>query len=69
MMKSLLIQGGHIIDTSQGIDEISNLLITSGKVARLGREAPPQPDYDVLNADGLIVYPGFIDLSSQAARF
>jgi len=63
-MKSLLIHGGHIIDPSQGIDEIGSLLITKGKISWLGRgeATPPQPDYDVLHAWGLIVCPGFIDL-------
>ncbi len=64
MMKPLLIQGGHIIDPSQGIDEIGSLLITEGKISWLGKgeETPPQPDYDVLPARGLIICPGFIDL-------
>ncbi len=63
-MKSLLIHGGHIIDPSQGIDEIGSLLITEGKVSWLGRGeiTPPQPDYDVLHAQGLIICPGFVDL-------
>ena len=64
MMKSLLIQGGRIIDPSQGIDEIGSLLITEGKISWLGKgeATPPQPDYDVLHARGLIVCPGFVDL-------
>jgi len=63
-MKPLLIQGGHIIDPSQGIDEIGSLLIAEGKISWLGKGeiTPPQPDYDVLSAQGLIVCPGFIDL-------
>ncbi|MBI2328401.1 MAG: dihydroorotase [Chloroflexi bacterium] len=63
-MKPLLIRGGHIIDPSQGIDEVGSLLITDGKISWLGRGkiTPPQPDYDVLPAQGLIVCPGFIDL-------
>lgn len=63
-MKSLLIHGGHIIDPSQGVDEIGSLLITEGKISWLGRgeATPPQPDYDVLHARGLIVCPGFVDL-------
>ena len=64
MMNSLLIQGGRIIDPSQGIDEIGSLLITEGKISWLGKgeATPPQPDYDVLHAQGLIVCPGFVDL-------
>ena len=64
MMKSLLIQGGRIVDPSQGIDEIGSLLVTEGKISWLGRGemTPPQSDYDILLAPGLIVCPGFIDL-------
>ena len=64
IMKSLLIHGGHIIDPSLGIDETGSLLITEGKISWLGRGeiAPPQPDYDIIHAQGLIVCPGFIDL-------
>jgi len=63
-MKPLLIQDGHIIDPSRGIDEIGSLLITEGKIAWLGKgeAAPPQPHFATLHAQGLIVCPGFIDL-------
>ncbi|MBM2825347.1 MAG: pyrC [Dehalococcoidales bacterium] len=63
-MKSLLILGGRIVDPSQGIDETGDLLIAEGKILGLGKKeiAPSQPDGDVLNAQGLIVCPGFIDL-------
>ncbi len=63
-MKPLLIHGGRLIDPSQGMDETGSLLITEGKISWLasGDAAPPQPGYDVLNAKGLIVCPGFIDL-------
>jgi len=64
MKKSLLIQNGRTIDPSQGLDETGSLLIAEGKISWLGKgkETPPQADYDVLNAQGLIVCPGFIDL-------
>jgi dihydroorotase len=63
-MKPLLIQGGRIIDPSQGIDITGSLLIAEGKILWLGKgeKTPPQPDYDVLPARGLVVCPGFIDL-------
>jgi len=63
-MKPLLIQGGHIIDPSRGIDEIGSLLITEGKISWLGKGeiASPQLDCDTLHAQGLIVCPGFVDL-------
>ena len=63
-MKPLLIQGGRIIDPSQGIDEVGSLLITDGKISWLGggERTPPLADCSVLHADGLIVCPGFVDL-------
>jgi len=57
-MKRLLIKGGRIVDPGQGIDENANLLITDGKISWLGSKTPPQPDCDVLHAEGLIVCPG-----------
>jgi dihydroorotase len=63
-MRALLIQGGRIIDPSQGIDETGSLLITGGKISWLGRGeiTTPQPDCAVFPAQGLTVCPGLIDL-------
>ncbi len=61
-MKSLLIKGARIIDPGQGMDKTGSLLIAEGKISWSGEATPPQPDYDVLHAEGLIVCPGFIDL-------
>jgi dihydroorotase len=64
MNKPLLIKGGRIVDPSQQIDEVGSLLVSEGKVSWLGKgdAAPPQLDCDVLNARGLVVCPGFVDL-------
>jgi dihydroorotase len=63
-MKSLIIKGGRIIDPGQKLDEVGSLLISGGKISWVGRgkETPPESDCDVLDAHGLIVCPGFIDL-------
>src|SRR5713226_5616093 len=59
----LLIANGYVIDPSQGLNTGKNLLIEDGRVrAVLNRgDAPPQ-DAEVLDATGLIVAPGFIDM-------
>jgi len=63
-MKPLLIQNGRIIDPGQKRDEPGSLLIAGGKIAWAGwgKESPPETDYDVIDAEGLVVCPGFIDL-------
>jgi len=57
----LLIHGGHVIDPSQGIDQVGDVLIVQGKIVRLGGTAVPGETVN-LDATGLVVCPGFIDL-------
>jgi len=60
-MKSILIKDGRIIDPGQGLDERGSLLLSEGRIAWRG-VTPPQTDYDILYAEGMVVCPGFIDL-------
>src|SRR4030042_1382046 len=64
MPTNLLISGGRIIDPSQKIDKVADLLITKGKIASIKSKgtAPSQADLTSVDATGLIVCPGFIDL-------
>jgi dihydroorotase len=62
MADSLLIRGGRIIDPAQDIDKTAGLLIKGGKIAWLGEGNPPEDDFAVLDTEGLIVCPGFVDL-------
>jgi dihydroorotase len=62
MAESLLIKGGRIIDPAQDIDKTADLLVKEGKILWLGEGDPPEEEYAVLDADGLIVCPGLIDL-------
>jgi dihydroorotase len=58
---SLLIRGGHIIDPSQGIDQVGDLLIAEGKIVQIGGTVILSKAQH-LDATGLVVCPGFIDL-------
>ncbi|SVB93510.1 uncharacterized protein METZ01_LOCUS246364, partial [marine metagenome] len=63
MADSILIKGGRVIDPSQGLDAIGDVLITNGKMVSAGTVIDAVPkDYTVIDASGLVVTPGFIDL-------
>jgi dihydroorotase len=59
-MPSLLIQNGRVIDPSQGVDRITNLLIRDGKIA--GFDVSPNGQDRIIDAAGKIVSPGLIDM-------
>jgi dihydroorotase len=65
MNKPLLIKDGRIIDPSQKIDEVGSLLVAAGRISWRGKGEPPKADCEVLDASGLIVCPGLIDLHSH----
>lgn len=61
-----LIANGYIVDPAQGINTGRDLLIEDGRVIGVlerGEEAPR--DVELLDATGLIVAPGFIDLHTH----
>ena len=59
----LLIANGYLIDPSQGQNSGKNLLIEDGRVAGLLDRGEGVPEgAEVLDATGLVVAPGFIDM-------
>lgn len=67
MSKTLLIRDGRIIDPSQGIDTAGDLLIRDGRIAelKLGGGLAAPAGTPVLEAKGLVVTPGFVDLHAH----
>jgi len=61
-VKPLLVRGGRVIDASQNIDRVGDLLIVDRRIARLGTAATGDEPWTVLNARGMVVSPGFVDL-------
>ncbi|MBI2869001.1 MAG: dihydroorotase [Chloroflexi bacterium] len=61
MTDALLIRGGRLIDPVRGTDIIDDLLIVDARIAPFDRSLSPR-EYDVINAENMVVSPGFIDL-------
>jgi dihydroorotase len=65
-MPSTLIVGGRVIDPSQSLDRVTNLLIEDGRVAGYDVErnghSISDDSYKIIDATGKIVSPGLIDM-------
>ena len=62
---ALLLRGGRLVDPSQRLDEVGDLLIADGKVEATGRLGEVRRDGDALetiDCTGLVVSPGFVDV-------
>ena len=66
MSEQLLIKGGRLVDPASGTDAVLDLTIREGKIAALGALPDGFVPDRVIDAQGLVVAPGFVDL---AARF
>ncbi|MGO8691209.1 MAG: dihydroorotase [Thermoguttaceae bacterium] len=59
-MKAILIQNGRVIDPSQDMDRVTNVLIAEGRIAAY--DAADDGRAEVIEARGRIVAPGLIDM-------
>jgi dihydroorotase len=59
-MERILIVNGRVVDPSQNLDRVTNLLIENGKIA--GLDAVPTGQEEIIDATGKIVCPGLIDM-------
>jgi dihydroorotase len=59
---SYLLRGARVVDPSQGLDGIMDLLLTGGKISALGECITQPQGARVIEAAGLTVAPGLIDL-------
>src|SRR5713226_5774681 len=65
MTRDILIRGGTIIDGCGLPGEISDVAVRDGRIAALGRSLP-SGSAKVIDAEGLVVAPGFIDIKTHS---
>ena len=61
----LLIRNGRVIDARNGIDGVMDVAVSGGKIARVAAKIEPAPGQRVVEANGLYVVPGLIDIHSH----
>jgi dihydroorotase len=61
-MKPLFFRNGRVIDPSQKLDEVTSILVLDGCVAGIGHDVAVPDGAEVVDASGLVIAPGLIDV-------
>ena len=64
----LLLKNGHVIDPANHIDEIMDVAVAGGKIAAVAKDIPASEAGKVVDASGLYVTPGLIDIHYHVSR-
>ena len=61
----LLIRNGRLVDPASGRDELGDLAIAAGRIVSLGKVNPDFRPTRTIDASGLVVAPGLVDLAAR----
>ena len=59
------IRGGRVVDPAQDLDRVTNVYVADGTIAALHEALPRWRAERVIDAHGLVVAPGFVDLAAR----
>ncbi|MBI4688467.1 MAG: dihydroorotase [Nitrospirae bacterium] len=69
MLKQFFIKNGHIVDPSQGINSTGEIFIENGKIKSVkvskSQSVKDSDTKKVIDAEGLYVFPGFVDMHTH----
>ena len=64
-MSDLHITGGRLVDPANGVDEVTDLFLSGGAVAGVGKKPKNFSAAQCIDAAGMLVLPGVIDLCAR----
>lgn len=59
---SFIIRGGHVIDPKNEINEVMDVAISDGRIARVAKKIDIEQGEQIIDAKGMYVTPGLIDM-------
>ena len=62
---SLLIKNGRVVDPSQSLDQVVDILVEDRKVTQIGEGLDASNVNQVVDAENMIVTPGLVDMHVQ----
>jgi dihydroorotase len=62
MTRPLILSGGRIIDPSQGLDLVGDVVLVNGRIDYVGSRVGVAETAELVDCNGYIVSPGFIDV-------
>ena len=62
MSEKLILKGGRVVDPSQDLNDMSDVLLVDGRVVSLGPSLDAPEGAQLIDCEGLVVTPGLIDV-------
>ena len=63
--RCVILRGGRILDPANGVDETGDLVLKNGKIQGRGTDLPVDGADKVIDASGLLVTPGIVDIHTH----
>jgi dihydroorotase len=65
MRERIFVAGARVVDPASGTDAVADVAIEDGRISAVGEEAARGKGATVLDADGLVLAPGLVDLHTH----
>ena len=62
MSDDLLLRNGRIIDPANGIDMVGDVLLSDGRIERVGKRSAEEDELRTIDCTGKVIAPGLIDI-------